>query len=328
MQRNRPRTAALVTATALFLAFGGAAAAVDRPTAPGELTLINTSSGQVLADKDGNPLYARPADTNGTPGCTGGCASTWPAAVGSPKRARGVTGALTRTSKHAAGSTSPQVVFGTHPLYYYENDKPGRPRGQNIKGFSLIAPSGRALTEPVRATKKAVAPAQKSAGPAKSPRQTTSSTSRPEQRGASTAPPGRRTTTDPGTTPKPKPKDARSDSVPAPPSGLAVGPSARASGGTATGTATAPTTNTGTPSTGTPATTATGSSTASASVGALAVTPSGAARGGAVHPTTARAADPLDAAELSLAIGITAIATAGALLVIRRLQRPASGGRH
>ncbi|MFJ2444330.1 MULTISPECIES: hypothetical protein [unclassified Streptomyces] len=57
-------------------------------------------------------------------------------------------------------------------------------------------------------------------------------------------------------------------------------------------------------------------------IGALGVTPSGAARGGADHPgrPPARSA----AAELSLAIGATAAATAGTILVVRRFQRRAA----
>ncbi|MEV7425932.1 hypothetical protein [Streptomyces sp. NPDC091212] len=69
-------------------------------------------------------------------------------------------------------------------------------------------------------------------------------------------------------------------------------------------------------------------------VGALKVTPSGAARGGADHlavveaPRPAGPAGPSAAAELALAIGTTAAASAGTILLVRRLQRRATGGEH
>ncbi|MFF5568256.1 hypothetical protein ACFY7Z_24780 [Streptomyces sp. NPDC012623] len=74
--------------------------------------------------------------------------------------------------------------------------------------------------------------------------------------------------------------------------------------------------------------------TASAAVGALKVTPSGAARGGADHLAAVDAARPPGpagrsaAAELALAIGTTAAASAGTILLVRRLQRRATGGEH
>lgn len=74
--------------------------------------------------------------------------------------------------------------------------------------------------------------------------------------------------------------------------------------------------------------TASASASRSSSVGALRVTPSGAARGGADHMTAADSSGRSSAAQLSLAIGTTAAASAGTILVVRRLQRRVAGEHH
>ncbi|NBE50354.1 hypothetical protein [Streptomyces boluensis] len=154
-----PRIATLGTlAAALLLAVSApGAAAVDQPTEPGELTLIDTPDGQVLADKDGNPLYLRDADKADTPGCTGDCAANWPAAIGYPTKAAGVTGETAQTEEKAEGTEQPQVIYETHPLYYFKNDKPNEPQGQNVKGWSLIGANGDAV-KPGSGTGESVAP--------------------------------------------------------------------------------------------------------------------------------------------------------------------------
>nr|WSZ96978.1 hypothetical protein OH820_16055 [Streptomyces sp. NBC_00857] len=63
-------------------------------------------------------------------------------------------------------------------------------------------------------------------------------------------------------------------------------------------------------------------------MGALRVTPSGAARGGADHTAAADSSGRSSAAQLSLAIGTTAAASAGTILMVRRLQRRVAGEHH
>jgi hypothetical protein len=63
-------------------------------------------------------------------------------------------------------------------------------------------------------------------------------------------------------------------------------------------------------------------------VGALQITPSGAASGGAAYPATADTSVATSATKISLAIGGTSAAAAGATLIIRRLRRRAVGGEH
>ncbi|MDX3853220.1 hypothetical protein [Streptomyces sp. AK02-01A] len=64
------------------------------------------------------------------------------------------------------------------------------------------------------------------------------------------------------------------------------------------------------------------------SAGTLQITPSGAARGGADHMNATDSSEPSGATELALVISVTASAAAGTILVVRRLQRRATGGRH
>lgn len=328
MHRYGPRSAAAVVTTALLLALGlatgTAATAVDRPTKPRELTLINTASGAALADEKGNPLYLRKADKPDVSGCTGTCAKTWPAAVGFPTKARGVTGDTGQTKRLVPGTRLPQVIYDQHPLYYYRNDEPKHPQGQHVAGFSLIAPDGSPLPA-----------AEPGTG------ETISSTSRPESevtgkatgRATATKTPGhtataRRTATSsatasrrPTATPRPTATSSRTPSATRSTmssSGIASGAATGVTSGVATGIASGVASGVASPlGSGSPA------------VGAVQVTPSGAARGGADHPAEAAdASGPTGPAELSLAIGATAAAGAGALLVIRRLQRRAARGDH
>ncbi|MGW6529714.1 hypothetical protein [Streptomyces venezuelae] len=143
-----PRIAA-VTATAAaaaVLALAGPAVALDKPTEPGQLTLIDTPEGKALADKDGNPLYTRDADDADTPDCTGECATEWPAAIGYPTKADDVSGQTAQTGDDAPDADKPQVIYETRPLYYYKGDEKGQdPKGQDVKGWSLLGADGKEL---------------------------------------------------------------------------------------------------------------------------------------------------------------------------------------
>jgi predicted lipoprotein with Yx(FWY)xxD motif len=368
------RTPALVvTAAALLVLLTAAtAAAVNRPTEPRKLTLISTANGAALADMRGNPLYLREADKPNRPGCTGRCAKTFPPAVGSPSRGRGVTGRVTHTPHHAPGSRLPQVVYVRHPLYYYAKDHPKRPRGQEVDGFHLVAPDGSPLPtgEIGTATSRPESPTARPSRPSHSkdphaPRPRPTATHRPatpprtRAPGAVTPPhaqesrpsahrpqspaPGQHTA---GATAPPPPPAARptpsSHTHPATATSRTPATGTRTEPGTKTGpgTGTLPGTGTGTlPGTGATARATAPTSpeptlrrgTATAAVGALQATPSGAANGGAVHPVTATAADRArasDAADIALAAGAATAAAAGTLVVVRRLRKGATGGAH
>ncbi|MGW7411480.1 COG4315 family predicted lipoprotein [Streptomyces sp. NPDC054863] len=144
------RISAAAAATALLLALGGGAAhALDTPTDPGELTVIDTSEGKALADKNGNALYAWAGDAKDTSNCTGECAKNWPAATGYPTKSADVTGQTNQID--LAGSDKKQVVLDEKPLYYFKGDaKPGDTKGNGVKGadgkaWGLVGPDGKVL---------------------------------------------------------------------------------------------------------------------------------------------------------------------------------------
>ncbi|MFI0981353.1 hypothetical protein ACH4SP_30630 [Streptomyces sp. NPDC021093] len=144
------RISAAAAAAALLLALGsGTAVALDTPTDPGELTVIDTSEGKALADKDGNALYAWAGDAKDKSHCTGDCAKNWPAATGYPTKSSDVTGQTNQID--LAGSEKKQVVLDEKPLYYFKDDaKPGDTKGNGLKGadgkvWSLVGPDGKVL---------------------------------------------------------------------------------------------------------------------------------------------------------------------------------------
>ncbi|WP_327357960.1 hypothetical protein [Streptomyces sp. NBC_01304] len=136
---------AAAAAILITLSAAGQALAVDKPTEPGELKLIDTPAGKALADKDGNPLYLRAEDKADTPDCTGDCATNWPAAIGYPTKAEGVDGDTGQTKDNPEGADKPQVIYNTHPLYYFKDDQPNEPKGQDVKGWNLVGADGSAL---------------------------------------------------------------------------------------------------------------------------------------------------------------------------------------
>ncbi|MFJ2742673.1 hypothetical protein ACIO3O_23750 [Streptomyces sp. NPDC087440] len=147
---SRTRLSATAAAATLLLALGGGSAyAIDTPTDPGELTVIDTPEGKALADKDGNALYTWAGDEKDTSNCTGDCAKTWPAATGYPTKSSDVTGDTNQID--LAGSDKKQVVLDEKPLYYFKDDaKPGDTKGNGVKGadgkvWNLVGPDGKVL---------------------------------------------------------------------------------------------------------------------------------------------------------------------------------------
>ena len=145
------RISTITAAATLLLALGGGvAAAIDTPTDPGELTVIDTSEGKALADENGNALYAWAGDTKNTSHCTGACATAWPAATGSPTKSADVTGETGRIDL-AGSDGKKQVVLEGKPLYYFKDDaKPGDTKGNGVKApngkvWGLVAPDGKLL---------------------------------------------------------------------------------------------------------------------------------------------------------------------------------------
>ncbi|HKB27930.1 MAG TPA: hypothetical protein VKC59_02810 [Candidatus Limnocylindrales bacterium] len=105
-----------------------------------EVKIVTDSLGAHLTGEDGKTLYLRTSDpANGT-GCTGGCATTWPAftldAGETVTAGAGVTGALTT---FARPDGSMQVAIAGHALYYYAGDSAaGDATGQGIGGVWFV----------------------------------------------------------------------------------------------------------------------------------------------------------------------------------------------
>lgn len=99
------------------------------------LTIKTTKIGKVLTDSKGDTLYWYAKDMKGgPPTCTGGCLSAWPAVVGTPVAAMGVTFAGKLGSvKDANGMV--QATYNGYPLYTYAEDMtPGETSGNGEGG--------------------------------------------------------------------------------------------------------------------------------------------------------------------------------------------------
>jgi predicted lipoprotein with Yx(FWY)xxD motif len=106
--------------------------------------VAETSLGDALVDSEGMTLYAFTQDADGTPTCTGDCASTWPALLveGEPEIGDPLDPATFSTVDGAEGGT--QLVAGEWPLYRFSGDSaPGDVNGQGSGGvWFAVAPDG------------------------------------------------------------------------------------------------------------------------------------------------------------------------------------------
>jgi predicted lipoprotein with Yx(FWY)xxD motif len=134
-------------------ASGGAAegAAEDQTGQSGETVQVaETSLGDALVDSEGMTLYAFTQDADGTPTCTGDCASTWPALLveGEPAIGDPLDPATFSTVDGAEGGT--QLVAGEWPLYRFSGDSaPGDVNGQGSGGvWFAVAPDGTLIDAP------------------------------------------------------------------------------------------------------------------------------------------------------------------------------------
>jgi predicted lipoprotein with Yx(FWY)xxD motif len=111
--------------------------------------VAETSLGDALVDSEGMTLYAFTQDSEGTPTCTGDCASTWPALTveGEPAIGDPLDPATFSTVDGAEGGT--QVVAGEWPLYRFSGDSaPGDVNGQGSGGvWFAVAPDGTLIND-------------------------------------------------------------------------------------------------------------------------------------------------------------------------------------
>lgn len=100
------------------------------------VSVVNTSTGPILANSQGRTLYLFTADTGTTSTCTGACATNWPPLTvsGKPTAGKGVDSSLLGTTQRSDGGT--EVTYNGHPLYTYSGDTAaGQATGQNLTAF-------------------------------------------------------------------------------------------------------------------------------------------------------------------------------------------------
>ncbi|MGI5204282.1 COG4315 family predicted lipoprotein [Spirillospora sp. CA-108201] len=103
--------------------------------------------GQILVNQKGRTLYLFVADPPNRSTCSGACASIWPPVTtqGVPTTAGGAQQSQISTINRSDGP--PQIVYGGHPLYYFQADTgPGDTHGQALTQFGAewyaVSPQG------------------------------------------------------------------------------------------------------------------------------------------------------------------------------------------
>jgi|SoiMethySBSTD1v2_1073268.scaffolds.fasta_scaffold607988_2 predicted lipoprotein with Yx(FWY)xxD motif len=88
------------------------------------------SSGQVLVDSSGMPLYAADQESGGMVLCTGGCVSFWkPLTASAAPSASSLPGTLGVTNRPDG---TKQVTYNGDPLYTFVQDQPGEVTGDGF----------------------------------------------------------------------------------------------------------------------------------------------------------------------------------------------------
>jgi predicted lipoprotein with Yx(FWY)xxD motif len=109
------------------------------------LSLAKGKQGIFAIGPDGHSLYVYAGDHGTKSGCTGTCASHWPAFTDSGAI---MTGTLIKKSEvaKADGQKPDQVTYYGHLLYYFAGDTaPGNTNGVGVSGWHLIGPFGNVM---------------------------------------------------------------------------------------------------------------------------------------------------------------------------------------
>ena len=122
-------------------------------TTTGTLAVGKTDLGTILVGADGRTLYLFEKDKNGKSSCSGACAAVWMPFTSSSaqvKSSSGIDEAKVTTTKRSDGSL--QVVYASHPLYYYAPDtKAGQTTGEGLDQFGaewyVVSPKGQKIEE-------------------------------------------------------------------------------------------------------------------------------------------------------------------------------------
>lgn len=116
------------------------------------ISLTQTSVGKALGDANGRTLYLFASDKPDRSSLSAAGRAVWPPFIAKtrPHATSGVAAGLIGTV-----STTGQVTYKGHPLYYFVGDKsPGQARGQGLDEFGarwyVLSSSGSAITAAVR----------------------------------------------------------------------------------------------------------------------------------------------------------------------------------
>jgi predicted lipoprotein with Yx(FWY)xxD motif len=122
------------------------ASAQAAPGAGGRVSVHSSEYGKTLFGPNGKVVYVFGADRTSVSRCYGDCAKAWPPLLttAAPRAGAGVQAKLLGTTKRRGGKL--QVTYNGHPLYYYEDDKPGKIMCQhaNVHGglWLIVKPNG------------------------------------------------------------------------------------------------------------------------------------------------------------------------------------------
>jgi predicted lipoprotein with Yx(FWY)xxD motif len=110
---------------------------VDRAAPPRKGTtvkVVDSQFGRILADRRGQAFYLFGREKSRTSQCYGACAKAWPPVLTKGKpRTDGARRRLLGTTRRRDGKL--QVTYRDRPLYYYEDDSPGRVLCNNVNEF-------------------------------------------------------------------------------------------------------------------------------------------------------------------------------------------------
>jgi predicted lipoprotein with Yx(FWY)xxD motif len=126
-----------------------AAEPASRPRKGAVVKVVDSQFGRVLANRRGKALYLFHKETRRRSACYGDCAVVWPPvlAKGKPRAGEGARKRMLGTTRRRNGRL--QVTYAGHPLYYFQNDSPGRILCHNVDEFGglwlVVKPNGSAV---------------------------------------------------------------------------------------------------------------------------------------------------------------------------------------
>jgi predicted lipoprotein with Yx(FWY)xxD motif len=115
----------VILIASLATVFTASAGVTEAMAGGAKVTLKNSEYGRVLMNGGGKALYLFTKDSGPTSQCYGDCAVAWPPFLtkGKPGAGEGLKPKLLGTTRRDDGSR--QVTYKGHPLYFYEQDRPG-----------------------------------------------------------------------------------------------------------------------------------------------------------------------------------------------------------